>query len=772
MILPSLLLLLMKTAGIFLLSWLAGWAISWRRSSEHAWIECLTTTVVGATALTLLVASAIVLNIPGAFGPLILLPLTIAKAFSQFNKTNFYAKNFTKKIPFPFLLISAAVALNYLAPFVQEGTSGLYSRGGGDHSTYLALSEYFQSKGLWDIVDKEETIPPLPYWESKTYPNSLQNLFAKLRFLNKNELQPLGNQVIDTAFMSALPGEADETYTAGMAFYAAIAVASTIALIFALQGGWAGVAWLAFTPIVLSNLLLYPTGTHSTPFLFAISMLNVSLLLAWQMTQQAIYSRQFLRYMPAIVCGGGLLTIYPFLFLVLGCFYALFAIYARNGARLTAYFKLGLFVIAGSVILTNFYLLINIPLVLFGTNSANSLYHSFTLAQLFSTQSGLVDFLMLPADGSISPTAGLSILAGITCVALAFFGCIRRRGKDTMLLAAVATLFLAGALYFNLRDADGSGGYQMVRLATLSHLYLLGLAGIGLMELIRDTRWRAFLGIVLVVLYAVFAIYQRIKVVREVVGTPNAFATEFRDSDAYRIRAEVEDIQRNNASSWKNRTVYYFGHGDGTDFAGATVFMRPLWALNAFNLETILENAHGQKLWDRDLIGGALLIYAPVDQREIIKDSRVGAAMTPILSSKRLVVWDTTTQNTSAVVGESWNYPIPYDVGLLKTSFRYLRGRTGALVIWADQESQVNLDLKIAADAEGGILHLKELSSAIETNHSVNFWRGDYQDKNQTTDIKVTLKLNPGPNIIELTPRSNDGKNPWLLVFNIKIDDN
>lgn len=771
MIVPSLTLLLIKTVGIFLLSWIAGWSVCWRRTDKNIWISWLIVTVVGSAALNLTVTTAIILGFPGIYGPLFLLFICLIKLIYNFK--SFYIFNISefKEFLYPFIFICGLVVCSYFAPFFSQSTSGLYSRGGGDHSTYLALSEYFQYQSLWDKIEKVETSPPLPYWETKISPYFLQNLFSEIKIIIRGEWQPLGNQMIASPYMSLLPGEVDETYSATVAFYTAVAASSVVAFLYTLVGGWRGVAWLAFIPIGLSNLLLYPSGTHSIPFLFAIAIFNISLLLAWQKTRISVDARHLISYIPPVICGGGLLTIYPFLFVALYFFYVIFALMELRIYRIKNYLWLGLIVLIGSLVISHFYLLINIPLVLIGASTNNSLYHPFSLLQLISTQSGLIDFLMLPSGGTLSTQAKFSILAVMFAMALSLFGFLSRRGSGVILFVTVMCVFLSGAAYYDLKDAGGGGGYQMVRLATLSHLYLLSLAGLGLVALLRGTRFQFYLALILIMAYASFAVTQRAAIVHDVVSIPHAFSTEFRDSEAFQIRTAIQELQKIAADKGKSRVAYYYGHGDGTDFAGSTVFMRPLYALNAFNLESILQASSGKKLWDKAWLDNAILVYSPIEQREIINDKRRGATVTPLLSSKRHLVVDTSSQNISAVMGESWNYPIPYDIDGERHSFRYLRGRSGALVIWSNQYESLNLSIKGSADAVGAKLLVRDLQNQTEKSLPMNVWKGNYRDSHQTTVFHTNVKISPGPNVFELAPISAIGVNPWLLIFEINIED-
>jgi hypothetical protein len=755
-------LLIGKVFGVFLFSWLTGWSVCSQRPVDNKWVSWVVEAVVGAATLNLLIASAVVFNMPGRSGLLVLIPIFLFRIIRCRTRRDFDLRNLAN----PFFLIISLVVLSYLAPFFSESTSGLYSRGGGDHSTYLSLSEYFKDHSFWEPIAKSETFPPAPYWETMTYPHTTQKIHSSIQVIEEFSALPVGNQMIASPYMAVFPGLNDETYSAAVAFYVSMAAASVIALLFTLSGGWTGRAWLAFIPLALSNLLLYPAGTQSIPFLFAIAMLNVSLLLAWYLTKKPIVLGGLISYVPAIICGAGMLTIYPFLFCLMCFFYAVYAMHSLNWERVLSYFKLALIVFLGSVLLSHFYIIINFPLVLYGATAVNSLYHPFTLAQIFSTQSGLVDFLSLPADGSVSTFARISSLLVIVSFGLSIYGYMRQQKKELILALAMMVVFIFAGVYFNQKEPSGGGGYQMVRFAVLSHLYLLGLTGLGIVALLRGKRWQASIGIGVIMVFSVLAIYQRKHVVDEIVNIPHAFATEFRDLDSYRIRATVEDIQKS-AGIEHNRIVYYFGHGDGTDFAGSTVFMRPLFALNAANLESILQASSGKSLWNKNWLNGAILMYSPVHQNDIVRDRRSGAAIDPVMAGKRLSIWDSAKQNIAAVVGEGWNYPIPFSTSAEDISLRYLRGRTGAVVVWSDRQEIVNLSFTLSADTPGTSLHFRDLQNNSEKRVSVSSWTGDYS---QATFYQAKVELFPGANVFEMSPEGKSEATPWLLVFKIEID--
>ncbi|MDG1144749.1 MAG: hypothetical protein P8N92_08770, partial [Burkholderiales bacterium] len=123
--------------------------------------------------------------------------------------------------------------------------------------------------------------------------------------------------------------------------------------------------------------------------------------------------------------------------------------------------------------------------------------------------------------------------------------------------------------------------------------------------------------------------------------------------------------------------------------------------------------------------------------------------------------------NIAAVVGEGWNYPIPFSTSAEDISLRYLRGRTGAVVIWSDRQEIVKLSFTLSADTPGTSLHFRDLQNNSEKRVSVSSWTGDYS---QATFYQAKVELFPGANVFEMSPEGNSEATPWLLVFKIEID--
>ena len=239
-----------------------------------------------------------------------------------------------------------------------------------------------------------------------------------------------------------------------------------------------------------------------------------------------------------------------------------------------------------------------------------------------------------------------------------------------------------------------------------------------------------------------------------------------------RIRSRLKNIQETETTSKQNRIVYYFGHGDGTDFGGSTVFLRNLYSLDAMNIENAIRARYHPskppKLWDKGWLNGALLMANPVQQFEIIQDNRANTPE-PLISSDRTVVWDTTSGNIAAVIGQSWNYPIPYGViDGQQLSFRYLRGLKGAISIWSEEAKRARMKIILASDAPESQLLFLDNQSGLSKQIPIAFWKGDYT---KATRYEVELDLQPGSNTFELTPLRPSQPNPWFLVFRIIIED-
>ena len=597
--------------------------------------------------------------------------------------------------------------------------------------------------------------------------------------------------------MLLLPGEPDETYSATVTFYVVMVMATTIALIRLLfsLGPWTKTTWLAFIPLTLSNLMLYPSGTQSIPYLLAISLFNLCILQIWCLTREPL-TKGVSNYLPLIICGGGLLTIYPYLFFALLAVTGGFGIFSFNREKFLRFLSLSLILIAGSSILTHLYLLLSLPLVWAGATASTTLYPSFSIKEIIATQSGFFDFLSLTGNQGVYPYLTAGMIAFFFSLAFAIIGLLKSQKKreEISILLILVSVFWIGVLFYGVKE---TGGYQMVRFATIAHLYTLGLMGLGLHFMLKGLDWQRVFASAVILTFAGFSINIRADLVKDITGNPvdffasalafagfsidirknitgnpHSFGTEMRDADAYRIRSRLKNIQETETTSKQNRIVYYFGHGDGTDFGGSTVFLRNLYSLDAMNIENSIRATYHPskppKLWDKGWLDGALLMANPVQQFEIIQDNRANTPE-PLMSSDRTVVWDTTLGNIAAVLGQSWNYPIPYSViDGQQLSFRYLRGLKGAISIWSEEVKRARMKITLASDAPESQLLFLDNQSGLSKQIPVEFWKGDYT---KATRYEVDLDLQLGSNTFELTPLRPSQPNPWFLVFRIIIED-
>ena len=80
-------------------------------------------------------------------------------------------------------------------------------------------------------------------------------------------MQPLADQYVATPFIAALPGYAEETYTATVSVYVALAAWSSVVLLGAILRANSGQMLLVALILMLSNLLVYIATSHSIPLL-------------------------------------------------------------------------------------------------------------------------------------------------------------------------------------------------------------------------------------------------------------------------------------------------------------------------------------------------------------------------------------------------------------------------------------------------------------------------------------------------------------------------
>tara|TARA_Y100000588_G_C14260478_1_gene927398 strand:+ start:365 stop:2692 length:2328 start_codon:yes stop_codon:yes gene_type:complete len=771
---PSLGLLILKTIFIFVVSTLCGWSIVYKRPTNIIWVNWVVFAVIGTTLLYLASLWSMLIGLPGLPGFLFVACLVVVKLVFVLRKKpeilSFTQQNL-KSLLVPIIFLSSLSSINYLMPFVTEGTSGFYSRGGGDHAGYLSISDWLTHRTIWDRPQPNELIPPEPNWEVKNWVSRNSSFPAK-------DFEPriLANQLIATHFMTFLPGSNEETYSAAVAFYNSMALWSTVALLilfFKREALW----WPALAPLFLSNLIVYAATTHSIPYIFAITMINVTLLLYWIYSKEPLWQTDIQKYgnfLPLGLMHAALLAIYPHGFLMMLVFAVLMGMTCGSWDNFKRFLTLGLTSIIFAAAFANFLLLTNVPYIFKGIGFAGSWHGTeFHFLNILASYSGIIDFLQwFPNNGVLQKKSYIGFMGFLLLLSFAGKSYISIRPRAKPLMASLVLLPLAGVVYYFFR---GQGTYQIVRFAELGHLYLLGLAGIAFSNIALQGKKYVWVAFAILLFFVLPEIKMRINSVQEVLSIDPVFGSEFRDVTALEGVQKVAALQNKPGGPANNPIAYYFGPGDGVDFAGGSVLLRNQYFMHARGntsnsfLDKIVPGPNNTRAWEKQLLDRAILVIRPEGKVGIIKDLRTSAFSKPLLFDKRLKIFDSREQPLTQLVGDSWhtlNF-YPNKVAKHKNAYRLFLGHTAALVIWSQKKQEIVLSFFMnALKDESKVRFESTLFSEKTKIFDVPLWKGKVPD---SSAIDLKLKLKPGANIITLTSQRDEDSPPWFYVWKVRI---
>lgn len=761
---PSLLLLILKTFSIFCASLVTGWSINYKRLTDVIIINWVIYTILGAAFLNFLCLLSILIGHPGWMGLIpagILILIKSGIYFYRKKDTVNLSGKTAKQTILPIILLTTISTLNYFAPFIAEGTSGYYSRGGGDHSTYLVLSDYYSKHSFWEqLYTTALPLPPKHHWEADGF------AYNRMK-LNPENIQPYANQLIATPYMSFLPGAQEETYSAVVAFYISMAMWSVIALgmLFLKR---VTIPWLFFIPLFLSNVTIYNATTHSIPYLFSLSLTNAVIMLFWLYTRNETWQTnisEYRYYLPLGIICAALLEIYPHGYIMTTAFIGIMAISSTTLDEFKRFIILGLTTIIFSFAAVNFILLTNVPLVLTSFGG----HYSFTVATKFSdiimAQTGIIDLLSsTPIQTSLMIT-----IIGIFLLLIAMGGKVILHSNTRVRWLLISLLLIPWTiiLYYYHR---GEGSYQIVRFLELVNLYVLGFAGFGIAYFIEKKRNPLILTSIAAVMVALVAlqVITHANTVKEVVSADPIFGTEFRDSAALTGIKKLQELQ--NTHHEINHIAYYFGPGDGVDFAGGSVLLRNLHYLPARGntLTDWFDSVSPEKntrVWKKAWLDDAFLIIRTEGNTDVIEDARPNAFSHPFLDTARLKIYDSSIQPLTQLIGDTWGalqfYPSRSDKNA--KPFRYLQHRTGTIVIWSQDKRKVHLSLYLSADAPHTQIQLRGL---LNKTYAIPTWKSIIPT---TPSVSAELTLVPGANVIEVTSQKKEGAAPTLYVWKVSV---
>ena len=339
-------------------------------------------------------------------------------------------------------------------------------------------------------------------------------------------------------------------------------------------------------------------------------------------------------------------------------------------------------------------------------------------------------------------------------------------------VASLLLFPLAAVFYYFYR---GHGSYQIVRFTELGHLYLMALAGIAFSNLALKGKKYIWLVLVFLLLFVLPEIKMRVHSVQEVLSIDPVFGSEFRDSTALEGVKKVASLQNNEGGPANNPIAYYFGPGDGVDFAGGSVLLRNQYFMHARGntsysfLDKLFPGKNNTRAWEKKWLEKAILVIRPEGKVDIIDDLRPGAFSKPLLLDKRLKIFDSREQPLTQLIGDSWHALNFYPNKLAKRKYVYrlFLGPKAALVIWSQKKEEVILSFFMNAHEEGSQVRFEStLFSEKTKTFDVPLWKEQVPDSS-AIDLKLNLK--PGANIITLSSQGGEDSSPWFYVWQVRI---
>lgn len=770
---PSLLLLLCKIIVIFIITFFMGGTLFFIKINRTKPLlafplYCL----VGAVFLNVSCIWSAMLGYPAGYGvylPLIVLSIRVIFVLSRKGDNFFYIN---KKNLITIALLSSIACVSYILPFAIKNTSGFYSRGGGDHSTYLSISDWAVDNALYGEFNEEYKFPPNPHWE----------LYGFLSAIQKGVKQnhPIANQLLFTPFMKILPGSSEETYTAAVAFYLTMTAWSVFVLFGVLfpYKNQAQRPW-RFVPLFLSNLLLYTSTTHAIPFLYSIALLNISIALYLIYSDKLLLKKTHL-YLPLAFISGALFSIYPHMFVIQNLIFGFILLIFFRNKKFNNLLLLSIFSFIGSLFITNVLVLGNIDLLIWSSSVSGAGGATPYIYNVLSTFSGVLDYLRF------SPLEHLNqwSLIGLFCLIIMLITGVIALKKNNdhysrkIILFMVFVCVFASFYYFISQNHT----YQLIRFVELGHLYIVCLFCVGLYYLFNSKlKYISLVGALFFSFITLSMVSHRFEVLQETVSKNPGFGDEFRDSKAIAIA----DYIRLHQTKEHKRVAYYKGPGDGVDFAGSGVLLRNVYYLPAsgnslaglFNWQNFLQKERSHKefppnrIWKREWLEDAYVLIRPEsDTKDNIHDLRENAAKEPMIHSDYLSLFDTKSQELAEVIGDAWSVPMKYKLGENEfISYRNLRDNEAAIVIWSQINRSVKINFVINADQKDSAVLITSDNLAVNyLKFKINTWDGDLTNSSK---VSITADLKIGPNVIKVAPIStqNDQITGWLKFWDITI---
>lgn len=759
---PSIYLLILKFFSVTIISLLTGWSLVYKKKLETRSFCIFLFMITGSSLLLVSMILASIIGLPAIYGlivPAISLIIRISLILKNNNTT--IANPIEKRELILLIIFIIISGINYFAPMIVKNTSGFYSRGGGDHSSYLSLSEYFLDRSIWSDVKQDEIYP--------THPNWMGHSFV---FNSKNFLQtgPIANQFIASPFMALLPGSNEETFTASTGYYCFLAAFSYLFLLSIIIDqkvrNFSFFAGILF----LNPVTVYIANSQSIPFLFGIALMNTLLGLLALSIKEEKWEFGKLFFIQCIL-GTALLLIYPHLYLLGLALGVAEFIFLKKSPFKKSVLKYLISFIFITFLFTNYYLLISLHLIFISPTMVSGSVSDYTWKNLLSVWSGIADFGFFMKGGLINTDSYIKnilifLLPCLVFIAGASF--FFKKGRKAFFFLFLTLFFLSLSLFYNSKGLS----YQSVRFMEMGQPYFLCIVILGLSFLFQVKKRILKIFVLLCFgLYIAFQIKTKNYVTKEIIERKGN-QSEFRDAKDILLIKKIQSIQEKENYS---RVLYYFGNGYGVETAGMSVLLRKLSYIFARGFTYgVFQDVQEQTkrefkpfdFMNKEHLNNCMHLVLKGD--DILNDLRVDKYKN-LLESDEFFFYDLADNpNASQLLGEGWN-PILKFANEKYKSFRYLKAGKNAVVIWSQENTKIKISITAHSDQEDTNLTIYENGQRPNAFFSVRKWDNTFIDNDI---ISINFQLNKGVNVLLLEPshkdKSKSGR-PWLYVWDIRL---
>ncbi len=760
---PSLFLLISKYFLIFIISSITGWSFLGKNPTDEKTQRLFLYTITGSSVLLVSFILASVMGLPALYGLVIPSLSLLVRFFLEIKNKN--PESFIlfdkKEVGLIFLFILVA-GMNYLGPMLVKNTSGFYSRGGGDHSSYLSLSEYFLERSIWHKVEPKEILPTHTNWMSHSF------VYNSTDF---SEVGPVANQFIASPFMALLPGSNEETFTAANSYYVFLASFSYLFLLAILMNE-SFTSFFIFPAILFLNpVTVYISNCQSIPFLYGIAVMNTLLgLLA--LSIQADHWKFGKLFLMQSILGSALLLIYPHLYtLGLALSAMLFVFFKKSPFQKNIFKYLFLFLLI-TFIVTNHYLLISLHLIFLSPTMVGGSLSDYSWKNILSIWSGIVDFGFFMKGGlDTSQTyVKVALLSLPSLVILSFVSFLFKKGRRAFYFLFLVFFFLGFTLLYNYKGLS----YQAVRFTELGQPYLICLVILCFYLLYQsDKKILKLLSLFLFLFYFGLEFMTRKYVINEIISrTGNQ--SEFRDAMDIVL---VEKIRKFQEIEKPTPILYYFGNGYGVETAGMSILLRNLSSIFArgftYGIVQEVQEKTGRQhkafdFLDKEFLDNSL--HLVLKEPDIIQDLRYKELKNTEETEEFLFYKVSENPNVTQLIGEGWNANLPYGHEKYK-KFRYLKAGKNAVVIWSEEAKEIKLSLTVHSDSENTRLAIHKNNEPSNIFHKIRKWDNLFQAEDT---FQIKTKINKGANVLSIEPSFGDKSKPsrpWLYVWDITVED-